>query len=158
MAGGGAADFDVVVIGSGFGGSVAALRLSEKGYRVAVLEAGRRFRPEDFPASSWDLRNFLWAPPLGCTGIQRISLLRNVVVLSGAGAGGGSLGDETPPPPALGEFYRDPQWQHIPDWREELAPYYDLAERMLGITVESEPTPSDTVMQAVAARMGIAET
>ena len=158
MAGGAAADFDVVVIGSGFGGSVAALRLSEKGYRVAVLEAGRRFRPEDFPASSWDLRNFLWAPALGCTGIQRISLLRNVVVLSGAGVGGGSLVYANTLYRPLDEFYRDPQWQHITDWREELAPYYDLAERMLGVTVESEPTPSDTVMQAVAARMGIAET
>ena len=153
-----AADFDVVVIGSGFGGSVAALRLSEKGYRVAVLEAGRRFRPEDFPASSWDLRSFLWAPALGCTGIQRISLLRNVVVLSGAGVGGGSLVYANTLYRPLGEFYRDPQWRHITDWREELAPYYDLAERMLGVTVESEPTPSDTVMQAVAARMGIAET
>ncbi|MET0522671.1 MAG: FAD-binding protein, partial [Jiangellaceae bacterium] len=158
MAGGAAADFDVVVVGSGFGGSVAALRLSEKGYRVAVLEAGRRFRPEDFPASSWDLRNFLWAPALGCTGIQRISLLRNVVVLSGAGVGGGSLVYANTLYRPLDDFYRDPQWQHVTDWREELAPYYDLAERMLGVTVESEPTPSDTVMQAVAARMGIAET
>src|SRR5205823_10580929 len=84
-------DFDVAVVGSGFGGSVAALRLAEKGYRVAVLEAGRRFADDEFPKTSWDVRNFLWAPALGCYGIQRMSLLRNVLVLSGAGVGGGSL-------------------------------------------------------------------
>ena len=158
MAGGGAPDVDVVVVGSGFGGSVAALRLTEKGYRVAVLEAGRRFRPEDFPTTSWDLRNFLWAPALGCTGIQRISLLRNVVVLSGVGVGGGSLVYANTLYRPLAEFYRDRQWQHITDWRAELSPYYDQAERMLGVTVVSEPTPSDTVMRAVAAKMGVAET
>jgi len=84
-------DYDVVVIGSGFGGSVAALRLAEKGYRVAVLEAGRRFADDEFPKTSWDTKRFLWAPALGWYGLQRISLLRNVLVLSGAGVGGGSL-------------------------------------------------------------------
>lgn len=82
--------YDVVVVGSGFGGSVAALRLAEKGYRVAVLEAGRRFADEDF-RTSWHLRTFLWAPALGCFGIQRIHLLRDSLVLAGAGVGGGSL-------------------------------------------------------------------
>ena len=158
MAGGSAPDVDVVVVGSGFGGSVAALRLTEKGYRVSVVEAGRRFRPEDFPTTSWDLRNFLWAPALGCTGIQRISLLRNVVVLSGAGVGGGSLVYANTLYRPLAEFYRDQQWRHITDWQAELSPYYDQAERMLGVTVVSEPTPSDTVMQSVAAKMGVAET
>jgi cholesterol oxidase len=153
-----AADVDVVVVGSGFGGSVAALRLSEKGYRVAVLEAGRRFRPHEFPSSSWDVRNFLWAPVLGCTGIQRISLLRNVVVLSGAGVGGGSLVYANTLYRPLEEFYRDPQWRHITDWRAELAPYYDLAERMLGVTVDGRPSPSDSVMETVAARMAVTET
>jgi cholesterol oxidase len=153
-----AADVDVVVIGSGFGGSVAALRLSEKGYRVVVLEAGRRFRPDEFPTSSWDIRNFLWAPLLGCTGIQRISLLRNVVVLSGAGVGGGSLVYANTLYRPLDEFYSDPQWRHITDWRAELAPYYHLAERMLGVTVDGRPSPSDSVMKAVAARMGVTDT
>jgi cholesterol oxidase len=153
-----AADVDVVVVGSGFGGSVAALRLSEKGYRVVVLEAGRRFRPDEFPTSSWDIRNFLWAPLLGCTGIQRISLLRNVVVLSGAGVGGGSLVYANTLYRPLDEFYRDPQWRHITDWRAELAPYYHLAERMLGVTVDGRPSPSDSVMEAVAARMGVTDT
>ncbi|MBD3785022.1 MAG: FAD-binding protein, partial [Micrococcales bacterium] len=84
-------DVDLVVIGSGFGGSVAALRAAEKGYRVLVLEAGRRFADEDFARTSWDLRRFLWAPRLGCYGVQRIHRLPDVVVLAGAGVGGGSL-------------------------------------------------------------------
>jgi cholesterol oxidase len=84
-------EYDVVVVGSGFGGAVAALRLAEKGYRVAVLEAGRRFEPHQLPETSWRVRDYLWAPRLGCRGIQRITLLRDVLVLSGAGVGGGSL-------------------------------------------------------------------
>ena len=158
MTAGDTADVDVVIVGSGFGGSVAALRLAEKGYRVVVFEAGRRFRPEEFPASSWDVRNFLWAPTLGCTGIQRISLLRDVVVLSGVGVGGGSLVYANTLYRPLDEFYADPQWRHITDWRAELAPFYDQAERMLGVTVDNRPSPSDSVMTAVAARMGVPET
>jgi len=84
-------DYDVVVIGSGFGGSVTALRLTEKGYRVGVLEAGQRFGPHNLPSNSWALRNFLWAPKLGLKGMQRLHLLKNVVILAGAGVGGGSL-------------------------------------------------------------------
>jgi cholesterol oxidase len=151
-------DFDVLVVGSGFGGSVAALRLSEKGYRVGVLEAGRRFRPDEFPKTSWDVRNFLWAPALGCTGIQRISLLRNVVVLSGAGVGGGSLVYANTLYRPFDDFYLDPQWRHITDWRAALAPFYDQAERMLGVTHDDRPSPSDAVMQSVAERMGVADT
>jgi cholesterol oxidase len=86
-----ATDYDVLVIGSGFGGSVTALRLTEKGYRVGVLEAGRRFTDEQFAKTSWDVRSFVWAPKLGCFGIQRIHLLRDCVILAGAGVGGGSL-------------------------------------------------------------------
>ena len=109
--------WDVVVVGSGFGGSVAALRLVEKGYRVLVLEAGRRFADDELPRSSWDLRRFLWAPRLGWLGIQRVHVLRNVVVLAGAGVGGGSLvyANTLYRPPA--EFYDDPQWADLADWR-----------------------------------------
>src|SRR5215831_618534 len=129
-------DYDVLVIGSGFGGSVSALRLTEKGYRVGVLEAGRRFADGDFPRTSWDLRKFLWAPRLGCTGIQRIHVLRDVIILAGAGVGGGSLVyANTLYRPESDAFYRDRQWAHITDWRAELAPYYDQAERMLGVVV-----------------------
>lgn len=135
-------DHDVIVIGSGFGGSVAALRLSEKGYDVGVLEAGRRFRPDELPASSWDVRNFLWAPRLGLRGIQRISLLRDVVILAGAGVGGGSLVYANTLYEPLGPFYDDPQWAGITDWRAELAPFYDQASRMLGVTEDTETSPS----------------
>jgi cholesterol oxidase len=149
---------DVVVIGSGFGGSTAALRLTEKGYRVAVLEAGRRFDESTYPKTSWRLRSFLWAPRLGCYGMQRISLLKDVMILSGAGVGGGSLIYANtlyePKPP----FYSDPQWGHITDWREELAPYYDQAKRMLGVVPYPHLTPSDEVMKAVAEEMGAGDT
>ncbi|MQA03996.1 MAG: FAD-dependent oxidoreductase [Streptosporangiales bacterium] len=151
-------DFDVAVVGSGFGGSVTALRLAEKGYRVVVLEAGRRFAPEQLPRTSWQLRRFLWAPRLGCYGIQRISVLRDVVVLAGAGVGGGSLVYANtlyePPEP----FFRDPQWRDITDWQDELRPFYDQARRMLGVTENPTMTPSDEAMRTVADQMGVGHT
>ncbi|MFJ7262400.1 FAD-dependent oxidoreductase [Streptomyces globosus] len=151
-------DYDVIVIGSGFGGSVSALRLAEKGYRVAVLEAGRRFTPETLPRNSWDVRNYLWAPALGLYGLQRIHLLGNVMVLAGAGVGGGSLNYANTlyvPPTA---FFEDRQWAHITDWREELAPYYEQAKRMLGVRLNPTTTASDVHLLAVAERMGVADT
>ena len=156
---GAAADrYDVLVIGSGFGGSVAALRLSEKGYRVAVLEAGRRFRREELPRNSWDLRTYLWAPSLGCYGVQRIHLLRNVMILAGAGVGGGSLNYANTlyvPPKA---FFQDRQWGHITDWQRELAPYYEQARRMLGARLNPTVTPADVHLRTVAERMGVGDT
>lgn len=151
-------DFDVLVVGSGFGGSVAALRLTEKGYRVGVLEAGRRFTRESLPRHSWDLRNYLWAPALGLYGIQRIHLLRNVMVLAGAGVGGGSLNYANTlyvPPPA---FFQDKQWAGITDWQAELAPYYDQARRMLGVRQNPTVTEADEHLRAAADRMGVADT
>jgi len=151
--------YDVVVVGSGFGGSVTALRLTEKGYRVGVLEAGRRFTPETLPATSWDVRNFLWAPALGCYGIQRIHVLRDVVVLAGAGVGGGSLNyANTLYRPTSDSFYRDPQWASITDWHEELDPFYDQATRMLGVVTQPTVTPSDVVMRTVAQEYGRGDT
>jgi cholesterol oxidase len=151
-------DYDVIVVGSGFGGSVTALRLTEKGYRVGVLEAGRRFTRETLPRNSWDLRNYLWAPRLGMYGIQRIHLLGNVMVLAGAGVGGGSLNYANtlyvPPEP----FFRDPQWRDITDWQEELKPYYDQARRMLGVRLNPTMTPSDVHLKAAAERMGVGDT
>jgi cholesterol oxidase len=151
-------DHDVLVIGSGFGGSVSALRLTEKGYRVGVLEAGRRFADDEFATNSWHLRDYLFAPALGCTGIQRITLLRDVLVLSGAGVGGGSLvyANTLYEPPEA--FYRDPQWADITDWRGELAPHYGQARRMLGVTTYPGVTPSDRVVRAVAQDMGVGDT
>jgi cholesterol oxidase len=152
-------EYDVLVIGSGFGGSVSALRLTEKGYRVGVLEAGRRFADAQYAATSWDLRRFLWAPKLGCLGIQRIHVLSDVIVLAGAGVGGGSLVyANTLYEPKSDAFYRDPQWAHITDWRAELAPFFDQAKRMLGVVPNPTLTPSDEVMKAVAEKMGVAHT
>jgi cholesterol oxidase len=150
--------YDVLVIGSGFGGSVAALRLVEKGYRVGVLEAGRRFDDATLPKTSWDIRNFLWAPRLRCFGIQRIHLLRNVVILAGAGVGGGSLVYANTLAEPLPAFFTDPQWSGITDWAAELAPYYDQAGRMLGRTENPTMTPSDEVMKSVAEEMGVGDT
>ncbi|MUL42214.1 GMC family oxidoreductase [Streptomonospora sp. PA3] len=151
-------DYDVVVIGSGFGGAVSALRLTEKGYRVGVLEAGRRFTPETLPETSWDLRNFIWAPALGMYGIQRIHLLRDVMILAGAGVGGGSLNYANTLYTPLDDFYDDPQWRDITDWRSELAPYYDQARRMLGVRTNPTTTPADAHLKKVAEDMGVGET
>ncbi|MFI6011532.1 GMC oxidoreductase [Streptomyces sp. NPDC051243] len=151
-------DYDVIVVGSGFGGSVTALRLTEKGYRVGVLEAGRRWTRESLPRNSWDLKNYLWAPKLGMYGIQRIHLLGNVMVLAGAGVGGGSLNYANTlyvPPKA---FFDDPQWRDITDWQEELKPYYDQAQRMLGVRLNPTMTPSDVHLKAAAERMGVGDT
>ncbi|WP_439427194.1 FAD-dependent oxidoreductase [Micromonospora sp. LA-10] len=158
--------YDVVVIGSGFGGSVTALRLAEKGYSVGVLEAGRRFADDEFPRTSWRARRFLWAPRLGCFGLQRITLLRSadrkagggVLVLSGAGVGGGSLVYANTLYEPLDAFYADPQWRDITDWRDELARHYDQAKRMLGVTTYPIDTRADQAVRAVAERMGVAHT
>ncbi|APE16339.1 GMC family oxidoreductase [Mycolicibacterium pallens] len=151
-------DFDVLIIGSGFGGSVSALRLTEKGYKVGVLEAGRRYADHEFAKTSWRLREFLWAPRLGCYGIQRIHLLRNVMILAGAGVGGGSLNYANtlyvPPDP----FFNDPQWKHITDWRAELMPHYDQAQRMLGVVKNPTFTDADRIMKEVAEEMGVGDT
>ncbi|UUV34662.1 GMC family oxidoreductase [Amycolatopsis roodepoortensis] len=151
-------NYDVLVIGSGFGGSVTALRLTEKGYRVGVLETGRRFADDEFAKTSWRLRKYLWAPKLGCYGIQRLTLLKNTFVLSGAGVGGGSLvyANTLYEPPDT--FYQDPQWAHITDWKAELAPHYDQAKRMLGVVENPLVTPADRVLREVAEDMGIADT
>lgn len=151
-------DFDVLVIGSGFGGSVAALRLTEKGYRVGVLEAGARFEDDDLPETSFDITRYLFRPEVGCYGIQRIDALRDCLIVSGAGVGGGSLVYANTLYEPLSAFYDDPQWSHITDWRDELAPYYDQAKRMLGVVENPLRTPSDDVMEKVATEMGVADT
>lgn len=151
-------DYDVLIIGSGFGGSVTAMRLTEKGYRVGVLEAGQRFADEDFAKTSWNLRKFLWAPKLGMYGIQRIHLLRSVMILAGAGVGGGSLNYANtlyvPPDP----FFNDPQWKDITDWRAELMPHYDQAQRMLGVVTNPTFTDADRIVKEVADEMGVGDT
>jgi cholesterol oxidase len=151
-------DHDVIIVGSGFGGSVTALRLVEKGYDVAVLEAGARFEDQGFAKNSWDKNRFLFAPKLGWYGIQRISALRDVIILSGAGVGGGSLVYANTLYEPLPAFYSDKQWAHITDWKAELAPYYDQAKRMLGVTTYPHFTPADKVMKQVADDLGVGDT
>ena len=151
-------DTDVLVVGSGFGGSVSALRLTEKGYAVTVVEAGRRFADADFAKTSWRLNKFVWAPKIGLFGLQRVHMLNDVLVMAGAGVGGGSLNYANtlykPNPP----FFNDEQWAHITDWDSELSPFYDQGRRMLGVVTNPTHTHSDTVMKEVARDMGAEDT
>ena len=152
-------DEDVVVVGSGFGGSVAALRLAEKGYRVQVYEAGRRFEDEDFARTSWNLRRYLWAPRLGCFGVQRIHRLPHVMILAGAGVGGGSLNYANTLYQPGSAFFQDPQWRGIAEWEPELAPHYATAKRMLGVVERYPHTgPVERIMAAAADDLGVGST
>ncbi len=151
-------DFDVLIIGSGFGGSVSALRLTEKGYNVGVIEAGARFSDEDFASGTFDLKRYLYMPALGFYGIQRIDAVKDTMIVAGAGVGGGSLVYANTLYEPLEAFYKDPQWAGITDWKDELAPFYDQAKRMLGVTTYPGRTPADDVMEQVAQEMGVGET
>jgi len=151
-------DFDYLIIGSGFGGSVSALRLSEKGYRVGVLERGKRWAAADFPRTNWNLRKFLWAPMLRCFGIQAITTLRDVMILHGSGVGGGSLvyANTLLIPPDV--VFEDPRWRNLSNWKDELAPHYATAQRMLGVTTAICPTETDLMLREIATDMGVGET
>ena len=152
-------DEDVVIVGSGFGGSVAALRLAEKGYRVRVYEAGRRFEDEDFAKTNWNLRRYLWAPALGCHGVQRIHRLPHVMILAGAGVGGGSLNYANTLYQPGSIFFRDPQWEGIADWETELSVHYATAKRMLGVVEHYPHTgPVERIMSGAAADLGVGDT
>jgi cholesterol oxidase len=150
--------YDVLVVGSGFGGSVSALRLAEKGYRVHVVESGRRFRDEDFAKTSWDLRRYLWAPKLKCFGVQRVHRLPDVMILAGAGVGGGSLNyaNTLYVPPS--SFFADGQWSDITDWESELGPHYDTASTMLGVVTNPCEGVVEEVMRQTAADLGVGDT
>ena len=153
-----AGHYDFVIIGSGFGGSVSALRLAEKGYRVAVLEAGKRYRTEDFPETNWNIFKYLWMPMLRCFGILRLTLLSDVLILSGSGVGGGSLGYAntllTPPAP----FFKDPQWAGMGNWQSILAPHYQTAKKMLGVTRNPKLYRADELLRDIAMEMGRGDT
>jgi cholesterol oxidase len=151
-------DFDWLVIGSGFGGSVSALRLAEKGYRVGVLECGRRFRDEDFARSTWSVRRYFWAPRVGMRGIMRLSTFKDIAVVSGCGVGGGSLGYANtlyvPPTP----FFQDRQWGDLADWERELAPHYAEAQRMLGVVETPNDDPADQLLKELGEELGVGDT
>lgn len=148
-------DFDWIIIGSGFGGSVSALRLAEKGYRVAVLERGKRFGAKDFPTSNWDVRRYLWAPVLKCFGIQNISLFRNVMILSGAGVGGGSLVYANTLVQPNDQIFDGENWRRTGNhWLKELTPHYATARRMLGMARNPLMTLPDRILKECAEELG----
>ena len=146
------------MIGSGFGGSVSAMRLAEKGYRVGVVECGKRFRDHDFAQTAWNLRRYFWAPRLGLRGIFRLTLFKDVFIVSGNGVGGGSLGYANTLYRARPAFFADPQWDGLADWEEELRPHYETAERMLGVTEYEGITPADELLREYAAEIGVSDT
>jgi cholesterol oxidase len=148
-------DYDWLVIGSGFGGSVSALRLAEKGYSVGVLECGRRFADDEFPSSTADLRRYFWNPRLGMKGIFRLTTFKDVSVVSGCGVGGGSLGYANTlyvPPKA---FFEDHQWAQMQDWDAELAPHYEEAQRMLGVVQNPQEDPADQLLRELGQELGV---
>jgi cholesterol oxidase len=151
-------DYDWLVIGSGFGGSVSALRLSEKGYKVGVLECGRRFADHEFPKSTSDYRRYFWRPKIGLKGIFRLTIFKDVAVVSGCGVGGGSLGyaNTLYVPPK--QFFEDAQWSGIADWETELAPHYDEAQRMLGVTTNPYDDPADQLLRELGEELGVSDT
>ncbi len=147
-------NFDYIVVGFGFGGSVSALRLAEKGYTVRVIEKGKRFNSNDFPKSDWNLRKFLWFPKMKWFGFQNLSFFRQVAILSGVGVGGGSIvyGNTHMFPPD--EFFNNPVWSHIKEWKKVLTPFYDLARHILGTKPLTKFNEEDLLLKEVAADMG----
>jgi cholesterol oxidase len=152
-------DADWIVVGSGFGGSVAALRLAEKGYSVTVLECGSRFRDEDFAENTLrQPRRYFWAPRLGMRGVLRLTFFKDLFVVSGSGVGGGSLGYANTLYRARPSFFRDPQWGDLADWQTELAPHYETAERMLGVVEYEGMGPADRLLKEYGEEIGVGDT
>ena len=148
-------DYDYVIIGSGFGGSVSALRLTEKGYRVLVLEKGMRLGAADFPKSNWDLKRWLWLPSMRCFGLFKLTFFRHVGVLSGVGVGGGSLVYANTLPIPKKNFFSSPSWAHLADWETELQPYYRTALRMLGAATNPRLETGDIALRELGRQIGM---
>jgi cholesterol oxidase len=150
--------FDYVIIGSGFGGSVSAMRLTEKGYRVLVLERGKRYRDQDFARSTWNIWKYLWLPAARCFGILQITPFRDVLVLHGAGVGGGSLGYANVLMEPTDELFAAPAWHHLADWKALLRPHYATARRMLGVAPNPRQWAADEILQQIARELGQQQT
>ena len=150
--------YDFVIIGSGFGGSVSAMRLVEKGYSVLVIERGKRFNDQDFPKTNWNLPKFLWMPALRCFGIFEIVPYSNVFVLQFSGVGGGSLGYAEVLMQPSNKLFDNPSWKHLADWKTVLLPHYDTARRMLGVTANPRLFPADERMCEIATDLGRQDT
>ena len=146
--------YDWVIIGSGFGGSVSAHRLTQKGYNVLVIEKGRRFEPQDFPKTNWNLKRWMWNPALGFTGIFQMSFLKHMTVLHGVGVGGGSLVYANTLPTPTKAFFQSGSWADLADWESELAPHYQTAKRMLGAAPNPLLTTGDNVLKEIAQEIG----
>lgn len=150
--------YDFVIVGSGFGGSVSALRLTEKGYSVLVLERGKRFRDQDFATTNWNVFKYLWAPVLRCFGILQISLFRDILVLHGSGVGGGSLGYANVLMKPSEALFDNPSWRHLADWKTTLDPHYETAKRMLGVTPNPCLGPADDTLKEISHQIGTGDT
>ena len=146
--------YDWIIVGSGFGGSVSALRLAEKGYRVLVIEKGLRFKPEDFAKNNSDMKRWYWLPKLGMKGIFQMSFFDHMTVVHGVGVGGGSLTYACTLPTPADPFFEAPSWAGLADWKAQLAPHYETALRMLGATVNQTDVPADRMLAEVAKDMG----
>jgi cholesterol oxidase len=146
--------YDWVIVGSGFGGSVSAHRLTQKGYKVLVVEKGRRFADEDFPKTNWDLKRWMWNPAMGLKGIFQMSFLKHMTVLHGVGVGGGSLVYANTLPTPTSAFFQSGSWSTLADWEAELAPHYATAKRMLGATPNPIVTAGDRVLKEIAKDIG----
>ena len=150
--------YDYVIIGSGFGGSVSAMRLTEKGYSVLVLEQGKRYQDPDFATSNWKFWKYLWLPALRCFGILQISILKGVMILHGRGVGGGSLGYANVLEVPSDEIFANPSWQHLANWKEVLLPHFETARRMFGVTRNPFQGKADEVLREISETRGTAET
>ena len=147
-------EYDYVIIGSGFGGSVSALRLSEKGYKVLVIEKGKWFGEKDFPITNWNLKKWMWFPKLGLHGIFKMTFLNHVTVLSGVGVGGGSLTYANTLPIPKGDFFKTGSWASLNSWQEVLKPFYKIAHKMLGAAVNPKLHDSDLLIKEIAKDLG----
>ncbi len=150
--------YDFVIIGSGFGGSVSAMRLAEKGYSVLVLERGKRFEDSDFPKTNWNIWKYLWLPALRCYGIMQFSFFRNILAMHGDGVGGGSLMYANVLVRPDDNIFTNPTWKHLQDWKSILLPHYETAEHMLGVTENPRQWAADGILKEIATGMGVQST